>query len=194
MAYLHTLCHKMIQISPFSGVSYPWITQYLNFRTVKHATLSECRQKAVPHKWLTIFASPPNPPELLPPLVKNFTTVDTALETTSSLFPDPPPLANNSIPSAIALLTSCSLDPPLEDPPDVNCLMTCKSAKGMKQKSPDEKGYASLHGSSTADRLGTHAFEIILVVCLVISVSQFFIIDRFLVFFLCDGQSKIDVD
>jgi len=64
----------------------------------------------------------------------------------------------------------------------------------MKQKSPDEKGYASLHGSSTADRLGAHVFKIILVVCLVMSVSQFFIIDRFLVFFLCDGQSKIDVD
>jgi len=63
------------------------------------------------------------------------------------------------------------LDSSLEDPPDVNCLMTCKSEKGMKQKSPDEKGYASLHGSSTADRLGVHVFKIILVVCLVMSVS-----------------------
>jgi len=35
-------------------------------------------------------------------------------------------LLNNFIPSDIALLISCSLDPPLEDPPDVNCLITYK--------------------------------------------------------------------
>ena len=76
--------------------------------------------------------SPPNPPELLPPLVNldcttNFMIVDTAPETTSCWFPDPPALLNNFIPSDIALLISCSLDPPLDDPPDVNCLMTYKN-------------------------------------------------------------------
>lgn len=82
--------------------------------------------------WLTILMSPPNPPELLPPVVNldctmNFMIVDTAPETTSCWFPDPPALLNSFIPSDMALLISCSLDPPLEDPPDVNCLMTCKN-------------------------------------------------------------------
>ena len=46
---------------------------------------------------------------------------------------------NNFIPSDIALLISCSLDPPLEDPPDVNCLMTYKNPKEYEEVIGEKK-------------------------------------------------------
>ena len=133
--------------------------------------------------------SPPNPPELPPPVVNldcttNFMIVDTAPETTSCWFPDPPALLNNFIPSDIALLISCSLDPPLEDPPDVNCLMTYKNSQRVWRSHRGKKGWTRLQGSSTADRLGAHSLNVTLIVCLIMSASQFFIIDWFLVFVL----------
>ena len=133
--------------------------------------------------------SPPNPPELPPPVVNldcttNFMIVDTAPETTSCWFPDPPALLNNFIPSDIALLISCSLDPPLKDPPDVICLMTYKNSQRVWRSHRGKKGWTRLQGSSTADRLGAHSLNVALIVCLIMSASQFFIIDWFLVFVL----------
>ena len=107
----------------------------------------------------------PGPPELPPPVVNldcttNFMIVNTAPETTSCWFPDPPALLNNFIPSDIALLISCSLDPPLEDPPDVNCLMTYKNPQRVWSRHRGKKGWTRLQGSSTADRLGAHSLNI----------------------------------